>query len=151
MTATGALAATTQFRPEPSFAQPRSLLRHFATARDPVLMRGRQGSWRWPRALGSTVAAITSIIILQALILSFTAFFNVKVRADEMVLDPEQPFSFLLVFFIFLPLIIVPSLLMRYLQRVSWRAVIAPSGCFDWQLYRRSWWILRGGCDPACH
>src|SRR5262245_5642089 len=135
MTATGALAATIQFRTERSFAQ---LLWHLATARDPVLMHGRQGNWRWPRALGSTVAAIIFIIILQALIIGFTAFFNVKVGADEVVLDPEQPFSFLLVFFIFLPFIIVPSLLMRYLQRVSWRAVIAPSGRFDWQLYRRA-------------
>src|SRR5262249_45095064 len=103
MTATGALAATTQFRPRRSYAQLWSSLWCLATARDPVLMQGRQGNWRWPRALVSTVAAIISFIILQALVLGFTALFNVKVWSDDMVLDPEQPFSFLLVFFIFLP------------------------------------------------
>ena len=38
----------------------------------------------------------------------------------------------------FLPMILVPGLLVRYLHKISWRQLISASGRFDWRIYLRA-------------
>ena len=107
------------------------------SARDAVLLQGRQGKWRWPWAVLSTVLAIICIVFLLVLVLGIAGLLNVDLM-DDKLLDPQRPASFFLVLFLFLPFIVVPSLLIRYLHQVSWCQVLAFSGRFDWRLYLRA-------------
>jgi len=107
------------------------------SARDAVLLQGRQGKWRWPWAVLSTVLAIICIVFLLVLVLGIAGLLNVDLK-DDKLLDPQRPASFFLVLFLFLPFIVVPSLLIRYLHQVSWCQVLAFSGRFDWRLYLRA-------------
>jgi membrane protease YdiL (CAAX protease family) len=135
-TATLALASANTPPPEPS-ARLWTPLWRLAIARDVVLLQGRQGKWRWPWAILSSALASVCIVFLLALVLGIGGLLNVDLKDDEL-LDPQRPASFFLVLFLFLPFIVVPSLLIRYLHQVSWRQVLALSGRFDWRFYRRA-------------
>src|SRR5262249_50389650 len=71
---------------------------------------------------------------LLVLVLGIAGLLNVDLK-DDKLLDPQRPASFFLVLFLFLPFIVVPSLLIRYLHQVSWCQVLAFSVRFDWRLY----------------
>jgi membrane protease YdiL (CAAX protease family) len=123
------------------FSTPRAALwrrlRHAVSEQGAFLRQGRQGRWRWPWALLSTLLAVLGIGILQACVMGIGWAFRVESAPDK-VLDPQQLSSFVMVLLAFLPLIIVPCLLTRYLHKVSWRQLLASSGRFDWRLYRRA-------------
>jgi membrane protease YdiL (CAAX protease family) len=123
------------------FSTPRATLwrrlRQAVSDQGAFLRQGRQGRWRWPWALLSTVLAVLGIGIMQACVLGIGWAFRVESAPDK-VLDPQRLSSFVMVLLAFLPLIIVPCLLTRYLHKVSWRQLLASSGHFDWRLYRRS-------------
>jgi membrane protease YdiL (CAAX protease family) len=129
-------ASTDVLRPE-SLARLWTSIWRLATTRDVVLLQGRQGNWRWPHALGSTVLACVCIVLLLVIVVGIAHGFNVVFKEDK-PLDPQQPASFLLMLFMFLPFILVPSLLMRYLHQVSWWQVLGFSGRFDWRLHLRA-------------
>jgi len=135
-TATLALASTDAPPPEP-FARLWTSLWRLVTARDAVLLQGRQGKWRWPWAVLSTVLAIICIIFLLVLVLCIAGLLGLDLR-DDNPLDPQRPASFFLLLFLFLPFIVGPSLLIRYLHQVSWCQILAFSGRFDWRLYLRA-------------
>ena len=123
------------------FSTPRGTLwrrlRHAVSEQGAFLRQGRQGRWRWPWALLSTVLAVLGIGIMQACVMGIGWAFRVESAPDK-VLDAQRLSSFVMVLLAFVPLIIVPCLLTRYLHRVSWRKLLASSGRFDWRLYRRS-------------
>ena len=112
-------------------------LRQAISEQDAFLRQGRQGRWRWPWALLSTVLAVLGIGVLQACVMGIGWAFRVEDAPDK-VLDPGQLSSFVMVLMVFLPLIAVPCLLTRYLHKVPWRQLLASSGRFDWRLYRRA-------------
>src|SRR5947199_8443833 len=109
------------------FSTPRATLwrrlRHAVGEQGAVLRQGRQGRWRWPWALLSTVLAVLGIGILQACAMGIGWAFRVE-NAPDQVLDPRQLSSFVMVLMVFLPLIAVPCLLTRYLHKVPWRQLL---------------------------
>jgi membrane protease YdiL (CAAX protease family) len=115
-------------------AAPRRRLRQLLADQNAMLRQGRQGRWRWPWTLLSTIIAIVGTQALAAAVLLTLG----DLGAEHTLLDPQQPSTFLVVLLVFLPLILVPALLMRYLHKVPWRQVLAASGRFDWRQYARA-------------
>jgi uncharacterized protein len=100
--------------------------------RSAVLLQARQGRWRWPWALLSTVLAFLGIAIAMGVVAAALHY------EGSTLLDPKRPSSFLALVLVVLPLIVVPCLLMRYVHGVSWRRLISPSGHFDWSIFLRA-------------
>ena len=106
-------------------------------ARDGVLLQAHQGRWRWPWALLSTFLAFAGILILQMVALGAHWAFNGQLPG-ELQLDWKAPSSFLVMLLSFLPLIIVPCLLTRYVHKGLWRQLLGSSRRFEWKLYVRA-------------
>ena len=90
-------------------------------------------------ALLSTVVAVVGITVaigvsglLVALVAGGTSFL------DDTLLDPQQPLSSFIILLTFLPMILVPALLVRYIHKISWRQLISASGRFEWRLYLKA-------------
>jgi membrane protease YdiL (CAAX protease family) len=112
-------------------------LRQLVDARDDLLLQGRKGRWRLRWVLLATLLAAVGIALLQMIAVGIHWAFNGQLP-DDLILDPKSPSSFLEMLVSFLPLIVVPCLLMRYLHRAPWRQLIATSGRFEWDLYVRA-------------
>lgn len=130
ITSASVTSSTPQLAPQ---APQRRSLHQLVSDQDAILRQARQGRWRWPWALLATVAAIVGIASLAGI--AYVAFGDVS--ATDNLLDPRRPSTFLAVPLAFLPLIVVPGLLMRYLHKV-WRKLLASTGRFDWQQYFRA-------------
>jgi membrane protease YdiL (CAAX protease family) len=132
MTLTGTGGATM-----PPLGEAWRRLRLLVGSRDALLLLGRQGRWRWPWALLSTVLAVVGILLLQLAAIGVHWMFTRELPGD-LVLDPKVPSSFLVMLLSFLPFMLVPYLLTRYLHKASWRQLIASSRRFEWRLYVRA-------------
>jgi membrane protease YdiL (CAAX protease family) len=116
-------------------------IRQVTIERDPVLMQGREGRWRWPWAiLGVIVTVIFAGLLSIVIALPLTSEMGaLSSEADsEFELDPRRPYTFVRWIVLFLPLLVAPLLTLWCVHGVSWRRAFSYSGGFEWGQFVRA-------------
>lgn len=121
-----------------------SRVRQLTLERDPVLLLGRMGRWRWPWLVVGL--ALTAAVFLQLSI--FAGSFEDTATARGMIrddisqsvfpIDPAQPATFVLLVLTSLPFLLaaLPAVVLVHGQ--SWRRVLSWGAGFQWQQFFRT-------------
>ena len=119
-------------------------LRRLSFARDPVLIQGREGRWRWPWAINSL---LLTALLFAALSLVVIVFEDVAVRQNWVSggfpqnifpLDPAQPVTYVDVLLASLPFLIAPLIALPLAHGVSWRRAFSYGAGFQWGQFWRA-------------
>ena len=112
--------------------------------RDPVLLQGREGRWRWPWALNGLLLTALVFVLLS---LGVVIFEDVAVRQNWVrggfpqnvfPLDPAQPITFVDVLIASLPFLIAPLIALPLAHGVSWRRAFSYGVGFQWGQFWRA-------------
>src|SRR5712692_1383948 len=98
-------------------------LRRLTVERDPVLMQGREGRWRWPWVIAGMAIASGIVILLFATVFAPVGPKNLRewllLSWDSPELDPRSPQTFALWLVLFAPLLVAPLLTLPLVHDVS--------------------------------
>lgn len=119
-------------------------LHRLALAPDPVLLKGREGRWRWPWAINGLLLTALVFVLLS---LGVVVFEDAAIRQNWIIggfpqnvfpLDPAQPITYLDVLIASLPFLIAPLIALPLAHGVSWRRAFAYAGSFQWRQFWRA-------------
>jgi membrane protease YdiL (CAAX protease family) len=119
-------------------------LRRLSLARDPVLMRGREGRGRWPWAISGLLLTALLFVLLSLVVIVFE---DVAVRQNWVIggfpqnvfpLDPAQPITYVDVLLASLPFLLAPLIALPLAHGVSWRRAFSYGLGFQWGQFWRA-------------
>jgi len=119
-------------------------LHRLSFERDPVLLQGREGRWRWPWAINGLLLTALLFVLLS---LGVVVFEDVAVRQNWVrggfpqnvfPLDPAQPITYLDVLISSLPFLIAPLIALPLAHGVSWRRAFSYGMGFQWGQFWRA-------------
>lgn len=119
-------------------------LQRLSFERDPVLLQGREGRWRWPWAINGLLLTALLFVLLS---LGVIVFEDVAVRQNWVrggfpqnvfPLDPAQPITYLDVLIAALPFLIAPLITLPLAHGVSWRRAFSYGVGFQWGQFLRA-------------
>ena len=109
--------------------------------RDPALLAGRVGRWRWPWVVVGTLAAITLMVLIGRLISPLEARLAAwyELPLDENIHFQAGRWDTFVAFVTFaFPLIAAIAIVLVFVHGQSWRAALGPNGRFDWSLFAKA-------------
>lgn len=119
-------------------------LHRLSLAPDPVLLKGREGRWRWLWAVNGLLLTALAFVLLSVVVLVFE---DVAVREgwvrggfpqNVFPLDPAQPITYLDVLIASLAFLIAPLIALPLAHGVSWRRAFSYGLGFQWGQFRRA-------------
>jgi len=119
-------------------------LHRLSFARDPVLLQGREGRWRWPWAINGLLLTALVFVLLS---LSVIVFEDMAVKQNWISggfpqnvfpLDPAQPITYVDVLIASLPFLIAPLIALPLAHGVSWRRAFSYGLGFKWGQFWRA-------------
>ena len=119
-------------------------LHRLSFERDPVLLQGREGRWRWPWAVNGLLLTALLFVLLS---LGVIIFEDVAVRQNWVrggfpqnvfPLDPAQPVTYLDVLISSLPFLVAPLIALPLAHGVSWRRAFSYAVGFQWGQFWRA-------------
>jgi membrane protease YdiL (CAAX protease family) len=119
-------------------------LHRLSFARDPVLLQGREGRWRWPWAVNGLLLTALVFVFLSLLVIFFEeeAVRKGWVRGgfpqNVFPLDPAQPITYLDVLISSLPFLVAPLIALPLAHGVSWRRAFSYGMGFQWGQFWRA-------------
>ncbi len=119
-------------------------LHRLSFERDPVLLQGREGRWRWPWAINGLLLTALLFVLLS---LGVIVFEDVAVRQNWVrggfpqnvfPLDPAQPITYRRRADSSLPFLIAPLIALPLAHGVSWRRAFSYGVGFQWGQFWRA-------------
>ena len=119
-------------------------LHRLSLERDPVLLQGREGRWRWPWAINGLLLTALLFVLLS---LGVIVFEDVAVRQNWVrggfpqnvfPLDPAQPITYVDVLIASLPFLLAPLIALPLAHGVSWRRAFSYGWGFQWGQFWRA-------------
>jgi membrane protease YdiL (CAAX protease family) len=119
-------------------------LHRLSFARDPVLLQGREGRWRWPWAINGLLLTALLFVLLSFVVIFFE---DVAVRQNWVrggfpqnvfPLDPAQPITYVDVLIASLPFLLAPLIALPLAHGVSWRRAFSYGVGFQWGQFWRA-------------
>lgn len=106
--------------------------------RDPVLLLGREGRWRWPWVLTGVAATVLLSGLLSQAPLSFEdhalrqGWISRTFAGVVFPFEPAQPASYVYDLLCWLPYLLPPLIVLRMVHGVSWRRAFSYGSGFRW-------------------
>jgi membrane protease YdiL (CAAX protease family) len=117
-------------------------LHRLTVERDPLLLQGREGRWRWPWVLVgmAMVCGLGFLLILGVFLLVGIERMQewLLLSRDGLRLDPQWPQTFAVWLVMFVPLLVAPLLTLPLVHDVSWRRAFSYGGGFRWTQFARA-------------
>ena len=119
-------------------------LRLLAVARDPILLMGRTGRWRWPWVVGGL---LLTAFVFWFLNLAAAAFEDAALRSgwttasvmqSVFPIDPAQPVTYVHLVLASLPFLVAPLIALAVAHRLSWRHAFSYGVGFQWRQFSRA-------------
>jgi membrane protease YdiL (CAAX protease family) len=117
-------------------------VRRLVLERDPVLLLGREGRWKWPWALGGAILAGLIIVALSLVVVTFETLAHQHqwivggFPQSVFPIDPAQPVTYLDLTLTSLPFLIAPLIVLPIAHGVSWRRAFSFGVGFQWRQFR---------------
>jgi len=118
-------------------------LRQLTIERDPVLMQGREGRWRWPWLIAGMAVTGVIVVLMYMAAIEVPASQNMLAwllskDTPQFELAPHEPYTFVLWPVVFVPILIAPLLTLWWVHGVSWRRAFSYGRGFDWGQFLRA-------------
>jgi membrane protease YdiL (CAAX protease family) len=119
----------------------RSSANRLLLERDPLLLRGREGRWRWPWVI---LGLMVTALLFSALISAVVAFEALAQRRNWIIgafpqsvfpIDPAQPITYIDLVLTSLPFLLTPLIVLPLVHRVSWRRAFSYGAGFRWRQF----------------
>jgi membrane protease YdiL (CAAX protease family) len=116
-------------------------IRRLTVERDPVLLRGREGRWRWPWAVIGLILAAFLFVLFSLAAVGFEAL---AVRQSWITggfpqnvfpIDPAQPVTYVDLLLSSLPFLLAPLIVLPIVHGVSWRRAFSYGVGFRWRQF----------------
>jgi membrane protease YdiL (CAAX protease family) len=113
-------------------------LGRLAWQRDPVLLLGREGRWRWPWVLAGLAATVLLSGLLSQVPLAFEnhalrqGWISRTFAGVVFPFEPAEPASYVYDLLCWLPYLLPPLIVLRVVHVVSWRRAFSYGRGFQW-------------------